>query len=748
MEKSVIYRDRQELQAADLNNTQTWADEALRHVVMDAITSERQFVGLTVTAYSATEIQVSIGRVIEGSTGKVYAIETAETHSLFSLMPLQNEKWLAVSAIGQEEQVNLEPRDFLIDLSTREVEPQTVAMQSRRVALIHIASGLESTTPEKPDAPTGYCLLAHVRLSPSGIQEVVLATSRYLPNLNAVEARVTAAEGWITSATPRISTLMTDVAGLASDLMTRATMAQAIQLGIDMARVKERLEIPDNYVFYGADHFLDDEESNPAAAGYAALIEEGVRFPVAASGSSALALFNPLDSAVTVSDDGFVLPAYDEVMRLNLATRTGELTINQYQYNTLGLVQKTITRTRIRYGKTRTVCTNGQWWQSGQYDPASGIFRLSGETWQVAADDLAAAIVNHQWIRVTQFWVDEWQEPYWDVVTETHTVQGSQLSQTFLSAQTGWLTSVEVYLTGVAADGVLNVLLCQVRLGQPDLEQVLAVVSINAGNLTTGWNRIPWSRPIYVTAGERYAVVLVTGSAHRVGTTAGTEYTQGQLLYAQDGAYFQAAGETDLMLRLNFAKFRSPRASVQLQPLQLAGGIADLDLLFEGFRPAGCDFHFEYQVGGVWTPMSGDDAYGLGSLPALLPLRAVFTGTTDLMPGIRMTDSRAIVQRFAAAFVHISTTRTLGSASNSIRVRCLLEYFNPTVHTFAIKLIVGGSTITATSTLTEIVDDSARWFEARFTLGSTTTSYVIRLEGATSDATVGFHVAERYDLAL
>lgn len=38
MEKSVIYRDRQELQAADLNNTQTWADEALRHVVMDAIT--------------------------------------------------------------------------------------------------------------------------------------------------------------------------------------------------------------------------------------------------------------------------------------------------------------------------------------------------------------------------------------------------------------------------------------------------------------------------------------------------------------------------------------------------------------------------------------------------------------------------------------------------------------------------------------------------------------------------------------
>lgn len=33
MEKQVLFRDRQELQAADMNNTQTWADEALRHIV-------------------------------------------------------------------------------------------------------------------------------------------------------------------------------------------------------------------------------------------------------------------------------------------------------------------------------------------------------------------------------------------------------------------------------------------------------------------------------------------------------------------------------------------------------------------------------------------------------------------------------------------------------------------------------------------------------------------------------------------
>ena len=62
MEKSVIYRDRQELQAADLNNTQAWGDEARRHIVSDAITSERQFVGLTVSGRSATELEVAVGR--------------------------------------------------------------------------------------------------------------------------------------------------------------------------------------------------------------------------------------------------------------------------------------------------------------------------------------------------------------------------------------------------------------------------------------------------------------------------------------------------------------------------------------------------------------------------------------------------------------------------------------------------------------------------------------------------------------
>ena len=40
MEKQALFRDRQELQNADLNNVQTWGDEAHAHLVTDAITPE------------------------------------------------------------------------------------------------------------------------------------------------------------------------------------------------------------------------------------------------------------------------------------------------------------------------------------------------------------------------------------------------------------------------------------------------------------------------------------------------------------------------------------------------------------------------------------------------------------------------------------------------------------------------------------------------------------------------------------
>lgn len=744
MEKHVIYRDRQELQANDLDNSQRWADEALAHVVHDAISDERHYTGLAVSSHSATELNIDPGRLYDGVTGSVYAIENAQLKSVFSMLPLQDEKWLAVSVVGQETDTNLEPRDFLIDLQTREVEPQTVAMQRARVAEVHIAQGLESPTPEKPEPPTGYTLIAQVRLSSSGIQEIVLAENRRLPNLQQVAGRLGKVEGWIDTAEPRIAHIQSDIAGLADGLDQRATIEQAVQLGMDMARVKERLEIPDQYVFYAADHYLDERETDDTPADYSAQLEEGVRFAKGATATGQLDIDNPLDGAASLSDEGFLLPRYDERPRLRLENRAGEVTINQYQYQTVETVKRTMGRRRIRYGRTRTVSTSSSFWESGFYNTTTRVFSKDGELFKIKGNPQRPT----GRVRMTQYWYDTQSEVYLDQVTTNHTVQGSVLAQTFLSAQTGWHTSAELYLTSVANDGAITVMLTDVKNGQPDTNKVLSRATLTASGLAGGWQKIPWARPVFIEAGKRYALVIASGGAHRIGFSEGTEHTQGLLMYAQDGDYFHEASDRDLMMRLNFAKFRSPRASIQLKSLELAGGIHDIDMLFEGHRPDGTDVAFQYRIGGEWYSIETGTAEALNVSPALLPLRVVFTGTTDLMPGILLTDSQVKLAQHGTAFRHYSTERTLETPSDTIIVRTLVEEFDDAVHTLDVALIVNGSSVTADSQMTEIVDARSYWLESRFNLTSPASAYAIRLDGATTDPFNGFHVAERYDIAL
>jgi hypothetical protein len=747
-EKQVIYRDRQELQAADLNNSQLWGDEATRHIVTDAITGERQFTGMTVSGRSATELEVAAGRLYDGPTGKVFALDPAQVHSVFAMLPLQDQKWVAVSVFGAEEDTDIQPRDFLIDLQTREVEPEAVAMQRRRVATVHIAQGLESPTPERPEPPTGYTLIAHVRLSPTGVQEVVLAEGRRLPNLQRVDARLRVAEGWMLAAEPRIAHIMSDIAGLGSEVAKRASIDHLVTLALDMAKVKERMEIPDDYAFYGADHFLNDDESDTAHPDYLAEAYEGTRPVIVATQTGVLSLLNPMDPEARTSAGALLLPAYDEVTRLRMENRAGELAINQYQYQTFNAVQKTISRERVRFGEQLTRCTNSTFWKSGVYDPITGILRRDGEAWQVDPAHMHLATSDHKFLRVTRLWIDTWEEPYWDIVSTEHVVQGSVLAQTVLMAQTGWLTSMEVFVASADPAGGLTVMLTEAALGQPDVTKVLARATLAPGAVTAGWLKVPFTDPVLVESGKRYALVLVSGAGHRVGFCEGTEYTQGILMYAQDGAYFTQAAERDLMLRLNFARFASPRAVVQMQPLQLAGGIQELDMLYDAAVPAGCRLVWEYQTGGQWRPITTDASPQFGGA-ALVPLRAVFIGTQDLMPAVRPSTAQVTVSRRGNAFVHVSTERVLGTPSDTIRVRLLLEDFKAAQgHTVDCRLIVGGALVAPTSHRDEVVDGRSFWREFRWTLGADTGAYRIRIDGAGVTGANPWHVAERYDLAL
>ena len=168
------------------------------------------------------------------------------------------------------------------------------------------------------------------------------------------------------------------------------------------------------------------------------------------------------------------------------------------------------------------------------------------------------------------------------------------------------------------------------------------------------------------------------------------------------------------------------------------------------FAPPGCEIHLEYQLAGVWYRAGASGAVALDDSATLLPLRLVFVGTTDLMPGLTLDDSVYTVRRFGTSFTHVSTELTLGSASTDIRVRALVEGFDANEHTCTVKIITGAGTVNPDDTLVTIVDAARgmRWLDARFTPDPGVSAYRVKLEGTTTDAQLGFHVAERYALAL
>jgi len=104
---------------------------------------------------------------------------------------------------------------------------------------------------------------------------------------------------------------------------------------------------------------------------------------------------------------------------------------------------------------------------------------------------------------------------------------------------------------------------------------------------------------------------------------------------------------------------------IDLTPLQLAVGIRSLDILGEVAVPGSSCLFFEVHVGGAWKQVNQD--LDLSSLPAVLPIRAVFLGTTDIMPPIVVTQCKAKVSRSATAFKYISKTRALGGNASQDR---------------------------------------------------------------------------------
>jgi hypothetical protein len=675
-------------------------------------------------------------------------------------LPAVNQKWMAVVSWGQSVDTDTQPRDFLIDAMEGTTEPQAVPMQRLRKANINAVYGIEAAQPERPLIDSANVIIAWVLLGPADIESFELVEENRLPQVKRLSTQLSSIESWRLLIGSRVDALASELARLIAKFNNLADAPSMDNIAADVARLKELAELEDSYASYGADRFLDIGESDTEHVNYLAMVEEGVRFSADAANLTSVALFNPIEPNVKVSS-GLILPTYTEkfVPVVNVFNQSNS--IAQYTYSTHSCIQKTISRTRIRYGEEKTICTNARWWRSGNYDPVAGIFRIGNETWEVTR-------VDSKRYRLRRFWIDTVEEKYWENIVVNHSINGMLVGQTFIQPQTAWTTALALYFTQKGATGDVHILITEVENGQPALNKAIMKATLPVANISVDpagktVTKVP-IQPTLMEAGKRYAIVLISAGNHYVGMAHGSQYAQGTFFVSVDGAYQIGSFEKDMMFGLYFAQFPVARREINLQSMSLSGGISYIDLMASMAVPESCSLTFEVQIAGLWKPLQAVEEGNtvLYGLPALIPFRVVFTGTTDIQPGIMTTDSRLYYSRPRTTLKHLSEQITLDANTQSFKIILLLENYYETNHncTCTIQLNGAGGEVSPATVVDVELDPpvdarTVNHKRIRRTFAWTATQitapediFRITIDATTSSALDTFHIAERVHLGF
>lgn len=753
MEKSVTYRDRQELQSSDLNNMESYVQDSIDHIVLDALEGGKAYAGLSVTKTAATQVTVAPGRLY--SAGAVYLSDQNIVIDMFNLLPVVTKKRVAIVVYGQGVDSDVQPRDFLLDAQTGQTEPQSVSMTHLRQGTISTVAGIESPDPTYPTTDATVTVVAYVTLDTSGVASVEQWTDTQLENLRLVANRTEILESWRNLIGAQVDTLKTDLSNIGALLKGFASLGDIESLARQLANLLDRVNhLPAPTVIEcDTHHCNDDSESDTTASLYNCVCEEGFRFPGAASASVALSLLNPTDPSVVVNS-GFVLPVYTNKARIVVEKAAHELRLSSFTFRSgVTFTHKTRSRFRARTGDRYKKSSASDFIRNGDFDDVLQTFKLPGEAgWSTVTSAAQAALSDHrdpqavvgfrEAARPHGAWLDRYTEPHWDRVVTTSSGSGSHVAMVFTNAQDGWLTQLGLHFSRLAASGDVSVFLTELTGGNPDTNLVLARVDVPFANLQVGAPsggaglpvavetkiQIP---PTFLAKGRRYAVIVVTAADHYIFCSDDEmSGAQGDVVQWVTNAWGPPTG-LQFKMNLYYAAFATSNLVLQLTPLQLSGGISAIDILAEGIIPAATQLNFAAQVGGIYTPF-GINGVGpdFSSLPALVPLNANFIGTSDLMPGFNLTKSNAMVIRAGTACKWISNTYTVVSTT-LFHITVRMEGFNVSYHTCAAKLRYSASDHAADSYADTTNADGT--VDRRFVWStSALTSYAIVVDSTTS----------------
>ncbi|MBC7140687.1 MAG: hypothetical protein H5U18_00745, partial [Rhodobacteraceae bacterium] len=245
---------------------------------------------------------------------------------------------------------------------------------------------------------------------------------------------------------------------------------------------------------------------------------------------------------------------------------------------------------------------------------------------------------------------------------------------------------------------------------------------------------------------------IVTQHAFQIGVAdaqnAATQGATGTYYYGLNGGAWFADPSVHLLWRDWRAAFPKARVDVDLQPLQLAGGIQGIDILADGIVPGSTELAWSVQIGGKFLPLSGADPDLLSDLNALLPLRVTFLGTPDVMPAFRLTGSVARVSRMAAAMKAITPSKALTANANTVVQIWRLRGFDPAHHGFTPTVRRADGTIETADTVETVTQpDGVIQKRATFNLAAATNAFRSILDGTTDDPLRTWSVAELVEIA-
>lgn len=756
MERIVTVSDTQIGTTDDLNAIGEATRESLDHVVGDAVGAPHRFAGFTVSILNQQTVSVAPGRYYKGD--RVYNAGESQSMDLALHLPAQSNlfKWVALVLRGQDATVT-EQRQFETDVDTGELTSMATEIQKIRVADLLPSVGIEGPTPLKPTIAVDQAAVAYIKLGSTGVVEIERAEEYRLKSAHELEVRISQGEELDKAQGSRIGSIETDLSNVSNSVSNVPRPEVFRQQRIDIAKVLRRLSFPDAARATMYDYALVKDQWDYTHPSWYARIAEGVRFSAANEREADMVLDDPADPSISVTNN-LLLPAYGEKTRIAVEGRDSEVSISNITHSVTTAIKREISRSSVSYGPTFNVCENRKDWAALADRRPGETFANSGETFNVVGltnhvnNSDPTLSQDHKEYAVRAVTHSSWTEVRWDYVTSEEGLSGSIFAQTFLNAQPGWMTSLELNFsrTGEAED--VKIILMETNLsGEPDLKRVIESTTIPHAALKAGWNKAV-IRPAFLELGKLYAWAVVTTGNHWLATVTDNKFAQGSKFHTTDGVWFQGSVTEDFPFRVNFAHFEATRVVVPFDPMTLENGIGSFKFNFGGWVPAGTRLQFEIRPSDadVWYPIANYDANLLNGLPALCRYRAVFVGTTDLMPGMDLSQAKVTTIRPANTFTAVSDTWAFGLSSDQIIVEATLDTYDQTLHTFTPRLIAN-AVVEEADTITVVQDPDKpdrRTVRATFNLPAAVADCRLQLEGDTTSVVAPYFIQDVIAFAL